>query len=503
MRAASWAAVSSRPQADKISLEEQHRRNKEKIQELGGVCVADLTVPGASRKIVLFEEACGRISAYAELKDLVDRKQIDLLVFFVKSRLGRMMSLCETVVAYCQAHGVAVYDLSAPPSTLDAAQQMRSAGDTITSAVTSWQSQRESSELWQKHADGMIGRIKEGKMPSHIPQVWRKVYDRDGNEHLEINEDIAAPVRKILELYANGHSEVAIVSIMNETGYKNEMIKKGTRRDSSKRAWTRAAIRSVLDRAWTYAGYAQINRASPSGREYTRAPGNFAPIITEEIAERIDAERRAKRRVRNFDRPQFVFSSFVRCAPCNAGMTIASLGSSKKLPDGSYHYYPMLRCPKCKRQVSISKVRSALLQWFRDLSKPKERLKLVSTADRDDATNAQSEVARLENQLQTIADAKNKANNAYIDGLMDRGEYATQKQRLATEEKEIRLILARLKRQLTTVRTPEENAALLKTLADAGALLLDDPNISEVNAWLRQRVVATFDANRKLHFDYK
>jgi hypothetical protein len=72
----SWAAVSSLPQAKKISLEDQLRTNKEHIERHGGALLAELVVPGESRNIVILEEACRRIEAYQKLYDMIEAKAL-------------------------------------------------------------------------------------------------------------------------------------------------------------------------------------------------------------------------------------------------------------------------------------------------------------------------------------------------------------------------------------------------------------------------------------------
>lgn len=88
LRFASWAAVSSLPQAKKISLDDQLATNREHIERHGGQLVAELLVPGESRSIVLFEDACRRIEAYARLKEMIDAKAFDVLIYLDRSRLG-------------------------------------------------------------------------------------------------------------------------------------------------------------------------------------------------------------------------------------------------------------------------------------------------------------------------------------------------------------------------------------------------------------------------------
>lgn len=93
-RVAIWAAVSSLPQAKKISLEDQITTGRDHARQHGAQVVSELVVPGESRNIVLFEDACQRIDAYARLKALIDAKSVDALVYLDPSRLGRTAARC-------------------------------------------------------------------------------------------------------------------------------------------------------------------------------------------------------------------------------------------------------------------------------------------------------------------------------------------------------------------------------------------------------------------------
>src|SRR5690606_34972617 len=105
-----WAAVSSLPQAQKISLDDQLAVNRQHIEKHDGILIAELVVPGESRDIVLFEEAAAKMDAYAQLKALLDAKAFDVLICLNRSRLGRTLALAETVAELCRRAGVFVYE---------------------------------------------------------------------------------------------------------------------------------------------------------------------------------------------------------------------------------------------------------------------------------------------------------------------------------------------------------------------------------------------------------
>lgn len=100
-RVAIWAAVSTLPQAKKISLTDQLNQGRTHAERHGAQIVAELIVPGESRSIILFEDACRKIAAYDELKGLIERRAIDVLIYLDVSRLGRIAPLILTVAELC------------------------------------------------------------------------------------------------------------------------------------------------------------------------------------------------------------------------------------------------------------------------------------------------------------------------------------------------------------------------------------------------------------------
>lgn len=263
MRFASWAAVSSLPQAQKISLEDQLAVNRTHAARHGGVVVAELVVPGESRNIVLFEDACRRIDAYAQLKTLIDARSIDVLIYLDRSRLGRKASLSMSVVELCHEAGIVTYETDNPPARLDATQT--SHDEMLIGAIKSVGAQREIQKLQERHLMGMIARVKAGNLPARVPWGWTAVYDSDGKQTIQIDQPAADAIRMmLLDWYlTQGLGTEAIAEKLTEAGI---VPPNGGSR------WYKSSINSVFRLLWRYAGYSEINKHSD--RPYTRARGN-------------------------------------------------------------------------------------------------------------------------------------------------------------------------------------------------------------------------------------
>ena len=198
-RAAIWAAVSSLPQAKKVSLEDQLLVGREHVARHGAQVVAELVVPGESRDIVLYEDACRRINAYATLDGLISTKAIDVLIFLDRSRLGRTAALSMAVAELCNRAGILLYETESPPPTLDFRTSDHS--DMLIGAIKSVDAQQEIRRIQERHRKGMRDRVEKGKMPGKINFGWKPVYEAGKLTDYAIDEEAATTVRLIVSLY--------------------------------------------------------------------------------------------------------------------------------------------------------------------------------------------------------------------------------------------------------------------------------------------------------------
>ena len=216
-RVAIWAAVSSLPQAKKISLEDQLRVGREHVARHGAYVVAELVVPGESRDIVLYEDACRRINAYATLDGLISTKAIDVLVFLDRSRLGRTAALSMAVAELCNRAGILLYETESPLPSLDFRTADHS--DMLIGAIKSVDAQQEIRKIQDRHRKGMADRVAKGKMPGKVNYGWSAVHEAGRLTGYAIDEDAAATVRLIVSLYLdNGFGALNIADHLNRIG---------------------------------------------------------------------------------------------------------------------------------------------------------------------------------------------------------------------------------------------------------------------------------------------
>lgn len=468
MRWALWAAVSSLPQAKKISLESQLEQGRQHVAKWQGEVVAELVVPGESRSIVLFEDACRRIKAYAQLKELIDQRAIDVLCYLDRSRLGRKASLSMAVVELCHEAAILTYDLDSPPANLESLAT--SHDDMLVGAIKSVGAQQEVAKLNDRHRSGMLGRTKRGEMPAALPYGYAEHYTPEGVRIIEIDELAARWVRQMAEWYLGGIGTPAIAERLNAA---NAPTVQGG-------AWHHIQVRSVLFRAWRYAGYSEINIHSPHKRPYLRAPGNWPAIISEATAERIYAERDARSINRRLADTPYTLSGICWCVECNRPISI----HTSPRPGGRSH--TELRCPQGAHPKYCMTYRRAIAGLQNSLA-----VLDVHSLPEDD----EDRIAPLRNRIESHRAAIKhwrtsllRADDAHVSGVMDAERYRRQVEniqaRIEYEESQI----INLEMAIENEKARGTRRQRIEDLSANGLAMLDNPDTAKANAYFRQRV---------------
>lgn len=483
--AAIWAAVSSQKQAtdDKISIPDQLRMGHEHAQRHKLQVVAELIVPGKSRNIVLFEDACRKIEAYAELHKLIQEKSIDVFIYLNRSRLGRKASLSMAVVELCREAGIICYELESPPATLES---LDSHDEMIVGAIKSVGAQREIITLQHRHKIGMAERIKRGHFPAGIPWGWIGKWAEgiDGKKVLQSVE---------LDPVASGHIRTILLDWYMRQGMTQKAIaqrlnSKGIATATGLDFWEQSSISNMFDLIWRYAGYSETNRRSPN-REYVRAKGNWPAIITEQEAEMLLAEI-----ARRTDAPRTVshvklLSGVVICARCDHVMAVQM----------DIGYGPPLRCTNAirfgqhndgtqkKYTVSYNKVMEALHSDFLDLQNETTRAEILAAAQKSANTdNSQDQLEALEARLKRLEAAQQRIDSDYyIDERIDTQRHTALSVDIARQVKEAQQQIEQLQRTIGEQYSYEHFADSLADTAQHGLERLAWP-VREANAWLRQ-----------------
>lgn len=472
-RFVSWAAVSSLPQVKKVSLEDQLATNRAHVEKWGGVLTAELVVPGESRYIVLFEEACRKIEAYAQLHRLIQQRAFDVLIFLDRSRLGRKASLSMAVVELCHSAGIATYETDNPPTSLDAPQQ--SYDDMLLGAIKSVGAQREIQKLQERQLMGMIGRVKRGEIPAGTFFGYIQRYDAEsGRRYLEIEPAAAEVVRQMYDLYLSGAGTVRIADYLNERGITSPT---GIQ-------WKGVQVRSVIFRAWRYAGFGEMNRQSRN-RPYVKAKGLWPPIISEETAERVFEERTARNDGRRVPDTPYLLSGIVMCRKCNRTMYVATTVRRRK----SGRIQMQLHCPNAHEHAfaSYSRAMVALEAALEYISKLEDVAEIACQED-DPVVKWREQIANQQAALDSLRAAQLRADDAYISGMMDAERYQRQVNKLSGQMQVHTTEIGRLEQLISDENERGTRRQRLEEIKRAGLAMLRHPDAAVANAWLSRHV---------------
>lgn len=492
LRAAVYAAVSSGPQAaqDKVSIDVQLTQGRAVAERAGAVLVAELVVPGQSRSIDLWEDAIHPergIPAFRELRDLLDARAIDVLIFLNWSRLARTESLGAAIRAKCKRAGVQMYDISNPPRQFGVAEYNQ--GRSIIDAVLTINAEAEVTELKRRHETGMKGRTLAGRTPGGLP-VWGYIKrwevkknddDRTVGKPVEVIEldPVAAPwVRQIFQWYVDGASGITIAQRLNDAGVRR------TRGGM----WNNGKVYRLLDRVWRYAGYSEINRLGE--REYVIARGNWEPIISEALAREVVAQRAQREIDKGWTEAPYVLSGVVVCGHCGRRMHV----QANRRPLTGQHQMELI-CPSNHRNRlrSYRRALAAVRQWIQNM--PDE----FNVEDVDNTTPIVVEIGRLSQSGQNLVAARQRASDAYIMGLIDLPEFQRKCQELDGRILDIQKQIAGLTAQLDENMEQGTRTDKLQEIKQNGLYWLEQAG-PEANNWMRRHIQVTTDPEDRKRF---
>jgi len=487
VRFASWAAVSSQEQAEKESIDDQIRLNREWVDNLGrlyhghsGQIVAELRVVG-SRSIVQLHEAAAIHEEYGRLSDMIRDRQIDAVICRSRDRLGRVDALVMTIEQLCLKNNVAVVARQSPPITLDARELARVEHGGLAPAIEGFLAQSAVRRLVNENERGMLARVRvDRKFPSNLPWGYLYRYLPDGAPAVEVDQSVAETIRTIFRLYLGehlGHREIA--DRMNALGHQ----------PARGALWTDNMVKNVLKNADAYAGYVTINRRSRAGRPLARALGNHEPIISEETHANLAAARSKRSQVRaGRGRP---FSGIVVCAVC--GYTMASQvqyyeAGGERVP------YHRLRCTHCRPRHSITEsvIEDALIQAIDRLAQYGDLSAFYGNARRA-LIGGDGEERRKHYDARLVeVDAKRQR---LLELYVSRGDinpvfFGAEMDRLGREEVSLHASIARLDSAQAADRDVDAAIERLRAVRDLGRAIIENRDADPRGArlWLQSCV---------------
>lgn len=467
LRWASWVAVSSAPQAaeDKISIPHQRQLNQEHCARHGGEIVAELLVPGESRHIPTWEEACQEVTAYALLRDLIVGRQIDVLVFYDRTRLGRMASLIMTIEALCLRAGIALYETTNPPAEIAAGYQYERS---LIGAIGAVGAQQEIEKFKERRRIGMANRIQRGEFPNKPNWGYYYRYDERGNRGVEIDEDAADVIRLAFRLYLEGKSMRAIAATLNELGHRTP---EGVQ-------WRPTSINTLVAALPVYAGNAVVFRTSIHGTPRVEAPGKWAPILDAATARAALREQTQRAEVNNITRRPYKFTGMCSCMDCGRPMACATTHAST-------HGYRYVRCLRHDPYTAVRE--GVVFDALRSLIEAISRGDWGEFGVEESALpGSEVQIKDIDRRRKQLASAYELADTAYINQRMNEERYAAQidvldKRKAALDAEYAEAMGAHVAATLAGSR-----AERLQEITQHGMNALESPDLATANAWLRR-----------------
>lgn len=478
----SWAAVSSLPQAKKISVDDQLKTNLEHIEKWEGVLHKELPIRGKSRSITTWEKACATIPEYAALRDMIEKREFDVLIYLDRSRLGRKANLIDTIVELCHEAGITTYATDSPPDSLDTKE--RTFHNKIVGAIESVMAQEEVIKMSRRHEMGMAARVKAGHFPARLPFGWRAEYTTVNDKPVQtvcLDEAAAETIMHIVHLYVDkGCSFRTIAKTLQDEGVPSP---RGMR-------WKQITIDRILRLAWRYAGYVELNQRSKK-RPYIKAKSQWPAIITEDRAKQIFAERARRANARRSVESPHLFSQIVWCKRCQRRMQ----ARYQLRPQDTTENY---RCvtdgepSHPKNQIAAYYIKASVEQAILFAQEEGNRERILENFV-DHRPQIEATIAKLLQRLAKNDEALQRADDMYVLGKMDYERYSRQLENLAREREKITAEIASHQAQLDEQKHEEGRAERLLALATDGLRMLNHDDITEANRWLRQCIKIWID----------
>jgi site-specific DNA recombinase len=450
-RIAIWCAVSSEPQAKKVSLESQERAGREYARTHGGHVVAVYRV-AQSRDLVLWPDD---IPGYRQLRADVEAGRVDVLVARDPDRLGRDPALSNQVVSLCVNHGAAIH-FTAHHYTLTA--------DNISHrylfSIQSTRSQEMQKIRVARHADGMADRVRSGLVAAVWPIGYTPIRDQAGEcVGAELDPATAPAVRLATRMFIAGEPYLAIQEALNASGYPPPRADR----------WHHNTVRGLLHND-TYAGFPTWNDVRPD------EPSDKYPALWDpDTFAAVKAER--QRRAGNHHITQHgahPFQGVIFCARCGHVM-------SRQLPSpGRTHTY--YRCARhagsthtgqtCHPNfVREEDVISALQQRLQELANPDTLRQALAATQKSAALEGR--LQRIQRRIQDLQQQRRHLARTLAQDRMDPELYHDTDQELRQSVDSLTDDRDHLRQQLTAVPDVAQRLRAIQHLAAALPQLLE------------------------------
>jgi len=441
-KVAIYARVSTVEQAKEgYSIDEQVRLLRDKCQREGYEVYQEYVDRGISGKNIE-----GR-PALRQLLEDVKKRKFDIVYVWKLNRLARNVKDVLNIVDALEKRGISLepYDDVVDTSTPSGKAQLH---------LTALFAEMERDTLAQNVKMGMIARAGKGEWNGGIVLGYDSeiisIQGKRKQTQLVINEKEASTVRRIFELYVSGHGYKSIANLVNQEGHRSK----------KNNTFSINAIKTILTNP-VYIGMIRYNvrqdwtkkRRNNINEKPVLEKGQHPSIITEDVwnkAQHLLTVRSNKpNRIHSGEHP---LTGILKCPECGAGMVLGR--NSYKLKSGERGYREYYVCGAWKNKGSavchsngllISRIDDYVLKKLSLLAESdklvKNVVKRLNQKQNTDNKPIRVEYDRLTDELQNLAERKEKLLGLYEMGGID---LASIRKRMATLTEEEEQLKARL-----------------------------------------------------------
>jgi site-specific DNA recombinase len=410
-----YIRVSSAEQVDNLSLETQEARCRDYCQRNGIEVVQVFKEPGVSAKTTdrpAFKEMVG----YCLNKR---KNRIDAVVVYDITRFSRSTGDFYQVRGQFRQFGIV---LRSATQQIDETPE----GNFMATMIAA-QGQYDNEKKGQRSIEGMKAALAKGRWTHQPPTGYLKTPPKTAPSLIR-DPKRAGAVRMAFEMAALGmHSRQEIRDRIDATGF---LTPRGKRLSVQ-------TLAKILENP-IYCGWMEVRRWS------VRQKGDFDPIISEEIYNRVNPRKSVGTKIpraHQKDNADFPLRRFITCTRCGKKIS-GSWSTSRRAKK-----YPYYSCPRCKGTGIRKEELERRFQGLLSLYKPKPgAVRLFLEVVRDLYGELRADSAKTAAALsERVAALKNRQNvlvDALIEGKISQDVYQGQEARRVREVEEAERELA-------------------------------------------------------------
>ena len=423
-KVAIYCRVSTTEQAEEgYSIDEQNIKIREYCEREGHEIYNLYEDRGISGKNITNRPGIKQL-----LQDATENK-FDLVIVWKLNRISRKLLDILNIVELLNKHNIAFRSLTENFETETPSGKLQL---NIMGAIGEF----ERETIAENVKMGLLARAKEGRWNGGVVLGYDLVeLNNEGkkrkNTVLKINEKEANTVRRIFELYSQGHGYKAVVNRINKEGHKtkrNGEFAVSTVKEILQNPVYIGKIRYNVRQDWSKKRRNNIN-ANP-----ILSDGIHEPIIDVETWNKVQVilKERSKKHNKVYD-CEFPLTGILKCPVCGAGMTINR--STAKRKDGTRRINEYYSCGNWKNKgtavcnsnsIRVEVADEYVLNKIMDLINDESILrKVVDNINNNKSTKLKPILQQLEQinkEIEKLTDKKSKNIELFEDGILDKIE---------------------------------------------------------------------------------